>query len=189
MTLKYAAIIWCFSTQLCVAQQTYCPSNHGLIDVGMTMDQVLAACGTPTVRQQSDGVVTQKIPVTQLIYSTLNPGAVYQGLDPIYTMWSLPSGSNGVNFQVNIINNKISSMTMNGSSVNSSTLCGGTSLQGGDDVSAVYSACGSPSLVNNTYINQPILSKNKPEIWIYQTNQYSPLIRLTFLDGKLQSID
>ncbi len=171
------------------AQQTYCPGNHGMIDVGMTTDQVLSACGAPSSRQQSDAPVTQKVPMTQMIYTTLNQGAIYQGLTPVYTMYSLPSGSQGVNLQINLVNNKVVSINMNGSNVNSSTLCSGGTVQMGDSVSTVYDACGSPAMTNNTYIKQPIIGKSKPEIWFYQANQYAPVMRLTFLDGILQSIE
>ena len=78
---------------------------------------------------------------------------------------------------------------MNGSNVNSSTLCSGGTVQMGDSVGTVYDSCGSPAMTNNTYIKQPIIGKSKPEIWLYQANQYAPVMRLTFLDGILQSIE
>ena len=68
------------------------------------------------------------------------------------------------------------------------SICGGISVQIGDDVNKVYSACGNPSLVNETFINQKIHKSERPEVWIYQLAPYQPTIRLTFIDGKLQSI-
>ncbi len=171
------------------AQSMYCPGNHTYINTGMTAAEVLSACGEPISKNQSNHPVVERIPVTQLIYTTLNQGAIYQGLTPVYTMFSIGSGSQGISLSIDIINNKVQGMSINGSSSNASTLCQGVTLQKGDDISQVYSACGSPSMVNNTYINKAVPSTAKPEVWIYQIDQYQPLFSLTFVNGQLQSIE
>ena len=172
------------------ADSIYCAQQHGYINVGMTQDQVVAACGKPLIKRDSKVTqVVEKIPVTQLIYTTLNQGGVYPGINNMYQRWSLPSGSTGVNLQVNIIDQKITSVNINGSSTNAASICGGISLQVGDDISRVYSACGNPSLVNQTYINQPVPKTLNPEVWVYQVNKYQPPFSLTFVNGNLQSID
>lgn len=171
------------------ADSMYCPQNRGYINLGMTQDQVILACGQPSYKKQASNAVTQRVPVTQLIYTTLNRGAVFQGYNPVYQMWSLPSGSTGTSVQVDITNNKISSIKINGSSNNAMSLCGGTGIQLDDDMSAVYSACGAPDLVNHTYIDKPVPSDQKPEVWVYQVNQYQPPFTLTFVNGALQNID
>lgn len=192
------------------SQSVYCPQHSGYINVGMTQQQVIAACGQPISKLPSNAPVTQKVPVTQLIYTSLNTGSVYQGLNSVYyTQWSLPSGTTGINLRVNIINNKIASIDLGGHNENSintentnvssvqisgaatdpSSICSGGSFQVGDDVNKLYTACGSPSMVNNTYINQTIPSSSKPEVWTYQVNQYQSPINLTFVNGKLQSIN
>ena len=183
----------------------YCPQKSGYINVGMTQDQVLAACGEPMNRQTSDRPITQKVPVTQLIYPTLNQGSpVYPQLNSaFYNQWSLPSGSRGTSLEIDVINDKVSSIHLNGRGTNAMSICGGsqpqsngqTDLTGGgtiavgSNINDVYNACGSPSYVNNTFIYQTVPSAHKPEIWIYQVNQYQSPYSLTFLDGKLQSID
>lgn len=173
-----------------LAQPTYCPQNSRYIDIGMTEDQVLAACGEPLSKQQPNTPVMQKVPVKQLIYTTLNRGGVYPGLNSaFYDQWSLPSGSKGVSLQVDIVNDKVKGVKINGSSTNAMSVCGGQSVEIGDDASKVYTACGSPSMINNTYINVPIMSTTKPSIWIYQFNQYQPPMTLTFVNGKLQSMN
>lgn len=168
----------------------YCPQNHGYINVGMSQNQVLDACGPPTSRKTGANSVTQQIPVTQLIYSTLNSGPVdfYPGIDPIYKQWSLPSGSQGINVQVNVINNRVSSIMLNQESTNGLSACSGGSFQVGDDISAVFNACGSPNVVNNTYINQEVPKEQNPETWTYANLPYQPSITLTFVNGTLQSI-
>lgn len=176
----------------------YCPQNHGYINIGMTQDQVIAACGQPLSKQQTNQPVMQKIPVTQLLFN--NQGAK----KAFYGVWAMPIGNTynrgiapafggnsggGAQLQVNVINNKISSVNLNGSDTNAFSICNGTSIQIGDPVNKVYNACGTPSLVNQTFINQPIQSATRPEVWVYQPGQYQSPLNLTFVDGKLQSID
>lgn len=173
-----------------MADTVYCPQKSGFIKTGMTQNEVIAACGQPISKQQVNSPVTQKIPVQQFIYTSLNTGSVYPGLNPMYyQQWSLPSGSTGINLTIDIINGKVSSINMNGSSTNAMSVCGGANVQVGASVSQVYTACGSPSMVNNTFINQVIPSNTRPEVWVYQVNQYQSPISLTFVNGKLQSIN
>lgn len=181
-------MMFTLSFALEAAESMYCPERHGYINLGMTADQVIAACGEPTTKQQSSNSAVQRVPVTQLIYTTLNRGGTFQGYDSVYQMWSLPSGSTGTSVQVDIIDDKITGIKINGASNNAMSICGGVGLQIGDNTNAVYSACGSPTLVNHTYINKPIPAAAKPEVWTYQINQYQPPFSLTFVNGTLQSI-
>ena len=170
----------------------YCPQKQGYINIGMTNSQVLELCGQPIGKEDSSEFqITEKVPVTQLIYTTLNQGAIYgySGLTSYYNMWSLPSGSTGTSLRVSVVDNQVKAVDINGSNTNTMTLCGGATIQVGDDINKVYSACGTPSLVNNTFVTQLIPKNKHPEVWIYQIDQYQPTIHLTFIDGKLQSID
>lgn len=169
----------------------YCPQKHAYINVGMNQAQVIAACGQPTTVRTSNNPVLQQIPVTQLIYTKLNQGAVdfYPGLNPVYDMWSLPSGSSGTSLEVDIINDQINSIRINGSDSNAASICEGGSMQIGDSVSKLYNACGAPSMVNQTYINKPVAAQEKPQVWIYTIDQYQPSVTLTFVNGILQSIN
>ena len=173
-----------------MAQSLYCPQNTRYITPGMTQDEVVAACGEPLTKQTSNLPATQKIPVQELIYTALNTGSVYPGLNAaFYSQWSLPSGSNGIDFKVDVVNGKVTGLTINGSNTNAMSMCGGVNIENGDSVNKVYSACGSPSMVNDSFINQVIPNSTKPEMWIYQLNQYQTPISLTFVNGKLQSIN
>ncbi|KTC77047.1 DUF2845 domain-containing protein [Legionella brunensis] len=164
--------------------QMYCPQNHGYINLGMTPDQVISACGQPLSKQQSNTPVMQKVPVMQLLYNNQGSQSAFYGV------WSLPVGTNsGAQLEIDIVDNKVSAVRINGSNTNAFSICGGSMVQIGDPVNKVYGSCGNPSLVNNTFINQPIQSNQKPEIWTYQTNQYQTPFNLTFVNGKLQSID
>ena len=178
------------ATAVHAADSFYCPQNHAYINVGMSQAEVSAACGEPTSRKAGANTVNQQVPVIQLIYSTINSGPVdfYPGIDPIYKQWSLPSGSQGINVQVNIIDNKVASISINQEPANGLSACSGGSFQVGDDISAVTNACGSPNIVNNSYIEQPVPKELQPENWTYANLPYQPPVTLTFIKGVLQSI-
>ena len=178
-----------FTTSV-LANQVYCPSGHRFIQTGMTEGAVMSACGKPISMAESNDTPTARVPVTQLIYTSLNQGSVYSGLNnAFYNQWSLPSGSTGTSLQFDLRNNKVVAIKINGSESNATTLCGGRTVQRGDPPSAIYNACGSPGSTNQTYINQPIPTTTKPKVWIYQQDQYQPPIKLTFLNGQLMMIE
>ncbi|MDF1678435.1 MAG: DUF2845 domain-containing protein [Legionellaceae bacterium] len=170
-------------------QPFYCPQNHGYVRIGMTEQEVLRNCGQPTSKEKSKQAAVEQVPVTQLIYSTLNPDPVYRGYELIYNTWSLPIGSYGNNLEVNIIDNKISSIRLNGSDTNASSVCNNRSFAVGDLADKVFSACGSPSMTNKTFINRSVKSKEKPVTWTYYIDQYQPTFKLIFIDGRLRAIE
>jgi len=166
----------------------YCPQKHGYVRIGMTESEVLAACGSPTSKEKSKQAAVEQVPVTQLIYTTLNPLPVYRGYELVYRMWSLPIGSQGSSLEVDIIGKKITAIRFNGESTNASSVCSNRSFAVGDMADTVFTACGNPSLVNKTFVNQKIKSKNKPETWTYSSDPYQPSFQLIFLDGSLRAI-
>lgn len=176
-------------TPLAFADPVYCPQRAGYINVGMTEDEVINACGQPISKVQSTQAATQKVPMQQLIYNALNTGSVYPGLnDAFYNQWSLPSGTTGTTLQISVVNNKVKSIELNGSSTNAFSLCHDTSIQVGDDVNAVYNACGSPNMTNSTYAIELMPGNPKSETWLYQSSKYLAPMSLTFVNGTLQSI-
>lgn len=194
LTLSVLGLL--FSYTSFAAQSIYCPQRSGYINVGMTQDQVIAACGQPLSKQQSNTPVMQRIPVQQLLYN--NQGAP----KAFYGVWAIPVGNSnrgllqpfgsntgGAQLQVDIVDNKVSAVKINGSDTNAFSICDDENIEIGDPASKVLANCGDPSLVNNTFINQPIASTEKPEVWIYQPGQYQSPVSLTFVNGKLQSID
>jgi len=188
---KIALLSLFFITVPSFAEQKpfYCPQNHGYVRIGMTESEALAACGEPTSKEQSKQAAVEQVPVTQLIYTTLNPDPVYRGYKLVYRMWSLPIGSQGSSLEVDIIDKKISAIRFNGESTNASSVCDNRSFAVGDLADTVFSACGNPSHVNQTFINRTIKSKSKPVTWIYNTDPYQPTFRLIFLDGTLRAIE
>ncbi|MBA2650825.1 MAG: DUF2845 domain-containing protein [Tatlockia sp.] len=165
-------------------QSYYCPQNHKYINLGMSTDQVGDACGVPISKQETNRPVMQKVPVQELTFNAIGAQKVFYGV------YAIPTGTDsGAKLQVNIVDNKVKSIVINGSGTNAFSICGGISIQAGDPASKVYGACGNPSVVNNSFINQPLLSNAKTQVWIYQPTDYQPPITLTFVNGKLQSID
>lgn len=186
MNLKHTAsviILLTASFSLFADQSFYCPQNHGYIKVGMTQDQVIAACGQPLSKQESNQPIMQQIPVQQLIYNNQGTSTAFYGV------WNIPTGSGGTILEVAVVNNVVRAVKVNGSDSNAFSVCRGKQISVGEPVGAVYAACGRPDVVNNTFVNQVVPDAPKPQVWIYQPGQFQSPISLTFVDGKLQSID
>lgn len=176
-------IMYVLSSSLCADQSMYCPQNHGYINIGMTVDQVIAACGQPLSQQTANQFATLKVPMQQLIYRNQGAQTSFEG------SFQLRTGLNGVNLQVDVVDDIVKSVNVGGSNSNAFSICDGVAIQVGDPVDKVYNACGNPSIVNTTYVNKKIPSLAKPQVWIYQSDPYQPSVSLTFIDGKLQSIN
>lgn len=183
LTYKASLALFILPYSLFADQSLYCPQNHAFINVGMTMDQVIAACGQPASQQESNQPVTQKIPVQQLIYNNKGASTAFYGV------WNLPTGSGGAQLEIDIVNKKVKNIRLNSSDSNAASICGGNSIQIGDPIEKVYYSCGSPSVTNNSFINEIVPTAQKPQVWIYQPGQYQPAVTLTFVDGRLQSIN
>lgn len=164
-------------------QSLFCPQNNSYIHTGMTAAEVTSACGKPLSQQESNQPVVQKVAVQQFIYNNKGTNSAFYGV------WNLPTGNGGAQLEINIVNKKVKSIKLNSSGSNAVSICGGNSIQIDDPVERVYSSCGNPSLTNNTYINEVVPSAEKPQIWIYQPGQYQPSVSLTFVNGRLQSIN
>lgn len=190
MKIKLILTIICYFPLAALAEALYCPQNHGYINVGMTQEQVINACGEPLSKLDSTNTkIEKKVPVKQLLYLYLNQGSVFPTINGIYDTWSLPSGSEGLLMQIDVINNKVSSVRIDNSDNNAFSVCGGQPIVVGDDEIKVYNACGSPAMINNTFTIETIPDAKNPEVWIFQQDQFAPVTRLTFIDGILQFIN
>ncbi len=182
---------------LCVysAESYYCPQKSGTIRIGMSIEDVVAACGSPLSKTESDEPLMVKVPVQQLIYNSAGidtaPTDMFNNPEgtAFYGVWNIANNSNlGTELEFDIVNNKVREVRVNGDNTNAASLCN-ANIQIGDDVAKVYNFCGGPSVVNNSYINQMIYTSEKPQVWIYQSSQYVKPVSLTFVNGKLQSIN
>lgn len=193
MKIKYLICCLLLPLSASAADSLYCPQRYGTITLGMSSQQVIAACGQPLSKAPSNKPIYRTIPMTQYIFN--NEGTPVASVAPgtssntYYGLWTNPDNLSGVTLQINAIDNKIHSIQINGSAENAATICGGISLAAGDPIGKALSACGPALMVNKTFVKQEILSEQPPEVWIYQMGQYQPAVSLTFIAGKLQSIN
>lgn len=175
-------LLSCLPFSLMADDSYFCTEKHAYIKLGMTTDEVVAACGQPVSQQESNQPLLQKIPMQQLIYNNKGTQTAFYGV------WNIPTGSGGTALEVDVVNNKVKAVRVGGSNDNAFSICGGTQIQIGDQVGKVYGACGGPAVVNNTFVTQVVPTEKKPQVWIYEPSQYQPTVSLTFVNGKLQSI-
>lgn len=175
------SVVLCMLISNCSFASTYCPTQGGYIKLGMTMPQVMAACGKPIDVQKSRTFATRNVAIQQLIYrmdTTSGRGNVV-----------FNTGTSNGNLMFTISANKVESISLNGVDTKGTTMCPNTALQVGSSAQDVIDACGQPSIVNNSYKqisqgNQQI----QQEIWTVSTGDYSPKLTLTFQNGILEKI-
>ena len=163
--------------------QMYCPQKQGYIKIGMTTAQVVSACGQPLSKKKMNRPATEKVPMQQLFYNHDGHSTAFYGV------WKINTGHSSNNLEVDVIDEKVVTIKLNGGNANVLSMCAGQAIQPGDPVSMVYDSCGNPSRINQTYINKAIQSNTKPESWTYQSSAYQAPFSLTFVNGKLQSIN
>lgn len=162
----------------------YCPQNHGYIKEGMSESQVLQACGKPTNKSSSKQPASRNIKVTSLVFNNVgSKNALRNGFSVTF------GNEGGTSLSVNIVDNKVSDMLVDGQTSTSTNICSGANIQVGDNATKVISSCGSPS-VTNTSVRQVFLNgQQEVTNWSYVGNRAQPNFSLTFVNGKLQSIN
>src|SRR5688500_13313665 len=130
MKFIYSAILVLFILpfSLLAAQSYYCPQNHAYITLGMTANEVIAACGQPASQQDSNQPLTQRIPVQQLIYNNQGSSSAFYGV------WNIQTGNGGAQMEFDVVNNLVKGIKINGGDSNASTLCSGPGIQMNDPV-------------------------------------------------------
>jgi hypothetical protein len=182
----------------------YCAQKHAFIRVGMTIDEVLQGCGAPQMRQESGNIVRNQ-PMTRLSYNNMYKGPVYYwDLNKVYHIFSIPSSSNNSTVTVDIVDNKVRSVNLNGNGVQGTNACqypgstqfggnpsysNGASISVGDSYEQVIQACGNPDYTDETFMPVPVSKSDNPELWIYKMDQYNPSYHLIFINGVLKSVE
>jgi hypothetical protein len=184
----------------------FCPQSNTNVRNGMSIDDVLQACGKPQAQSDPDQQITKNVPVTRINYNNLNRGPLYfWKLDNVYSLFSQPSGGQTNRLAVLVVDGKIKSLILNGAEVKTTDACsqiGGTSygtgasspspdatLSVGDSASNVLNYCGSADLEEQSYMPVPVPKNEQPQQWTYKVDQYHPAYTLTFVKGILQSIE
>jgi hypothetical protein len=113
-----------------------CPGNFNQINMGDTVDAVKAACGKPDGEQTTEN--TENGPQEWNYYVSVNP-AFTQNVSQNTTA----SLKTTVAFDKGVVVN----MSVNGVGVSNTAVCGAT-IQNGDTMDTVKSACGKPAFIN-----------------------------------------
>ncbi len=188
----FATVMFAFSSIGFATDSFYCPKTYQFIQIGMSADAVISHCGNPTSKAVSNQPVQNKVPMTQLIFNSMGSKVT----PVINTQFIQQSQSNvrfgidnGVNIEIDIVDNKVQDIKMNGNSTNSFSLCNETLIQVGDPISMVNLNCPNPSVVNQTFLLKNVQTQNKPELWTYQFDSFSPPLQLLMVDGVLNQIN
>jgi hypothetical protein len=152
----------------------FCPTNFSQIDFGMTKDQVISVCGK--ANKEESTTVTATAPQTWTYFVPLS--------DPS----RLSKASNGqtgtVNTQFYIdANGIVNGISVNGSSINATALCGGN-IQLGDSKDKIKSVCGSPTSQTQSVTPD---DKKPPVKRVTLTYQGTSTVKLIFENDKLVS--
>ena len=163
--INLAILSFIFSPSLGFA--FFCPGNFNQIQIGDTMAQVQAQCGSPaqqeTSEKRSEGPQEWNYYITQ----TVGTSSMSQTQGTLKTQVTFDGSGKAINISVN------------GIGVGSTALCG-SMIQLGDTQNKVKSACGAPSLVNKQSPEEQ--STSKITSFIYNTN---PPVTLMFENGVL----
>ncbi len=174
------------------ADAFYCTENNQYISPGMSMDDVEQACGAPDSTQKTQQSVTKQVPVQQLTFNiATSTFGNYQG--------TVTPGIQSSNIQINTgqlttvvvesSNNRITSISVNGTSAQSLSMCGGGTFGVGDPPSMAVNSCGNPVAENDTYKNVSTGQEEPVEIWSYIPTDYQPPFQLIFVNGQLKQVD
>ena len=142
----------------------FCPNNFNSINVGDPLADVLKACGKPDAQK----VTKQQPPQPQewVYYVATNPS--------MPGTMKLAIAFDGSEKAINL--------SVNGSGMTQTQICGDTGIQVGDDKAAITKACGKPAFIN---VSAPLTTTpvKTTEITELQYNG-SPAVTLVFTDGK-----
>lgn len=153
----------------------FCPTNFNQIDFGMTADQVSQICGKPDDTREylkpNDNIPQEW---SYYIPQTVSMGGSLQSAQgTLKTSMSFDDKGKAINISVN------------GIGVGATTICGGNTVQLGDDKERVKSVCGDPSFINKQTLsaNPSIPQGSKVVEFTYLSS--TPHVTLIFENGKL----
>ena len=151
----------------------FCPTNFNQIFEGDTLEQVKTQCGAPAKEVTSDEKKNVPQEWTYFIPQTVTMSNNMQTEGTLKTSISFDQSGNAINISVN------------GIGVGSTTICGGSSIQLGDNQEAIKSRCGKPSFINKQQADPPAEGAAPPSKVTELTYQSNPPVVLQFLDGRL----
>lgn len=155
----------------------FCPTNFNQIDFGLTIAQVISACGQPASQTVSVNP-NENVPQEWNYY-------IPQTTSTLSTNKTSGALKTSVTFDAS---GKVINITVNGFAIGGTTICG-RNIQLGDTRDAVKAACGSPSIVNRQTATDPttgaiMTQQTKSVQLLYKSN---PPVTLIFENGVLTS--
>lgn len=112
------------------AAAMFCPNGFNQINIGDTLEEVQQQCGKPDAKTEEK--------------SAADVPQQWQ-----YYVKSDPTNPASLNVTIAFVNGKASNITVNGTSLASTSICG-SSVSVGNTTDQVKSACGSPSMVTKS---------------------------------------
>jgi Protein of unknown function (DUF2845) len=165
------------------ASALICPIKYLQIRAGMTSAEVRSACGEPKSIQRQDIAQYQDQRVENWLYS-----GNQSGTKTARAMRELGYGSSAkpsMSFSFDG-NGKIVNFSVDGSSFNTTKVCG-TTLSIGDSRNKVMNYCGEPAVKSTGSV--PVGQGSvEQQVWTYQLDAYRPVVRVTFEGNKVVSI-
>lgn len=140
----------------------FCPNNFNSINIGDSQAQIEQVCGKAD-SQSSKEVSPEGLP-QEWGYFVSPPDSQY-------------------NLKVTVAfdKDKVINISVNGASMNTTSICNGASISVGDSLQSIKSACGKPAYVNQSQAQQQATEKTKITELKYGATT------LVFENGKLKS--
>jgi hypothetical protein len=158
-----------------------CPNTYRGVRVGDSMDAVTSACGKPTTVATEQKQTNTPVTTTVWVYTQ---GGALGSLNVKGVSLSLPTLT--IAFDSN---QKVSSISSQGSSSNNSSLgyCGmGKTVNIGDSQETVKAECGEPTMVNSQESSST--TTQNVVVWTYNYGPYKPQIIFKFENGLLSGL-
>ncbi len=154
------------------AAAMFCPTGFNQINIGDTIEQVTQQCGAPDSKKTDKEILdtTPQVWTYYVKYDPSQPGTVQM-------MIAFDASQKMIN------------ITVNGTSLSNSSLCGGN-VQLGDTTASVKKACGAAALVNKgeTQNSNAVTNNNQPstETTTFKYTSQGTPTTLIFMNGKLK---
>jgi len=170
---KTIALLACLSLSA-TASAMFCPKNFNQINIGDSIERVQEKCGKPDFEKKSKGEDDGPQLWTYFVSPRMKD----------YTqMRTNSSAVASVKMEVAFNLGKVINMTVNGMSLATTTICG-PSISIGDTIKSVKTACGKPTLPDDSKEDDRSDGKKLPKIMEYKYSS-SPPVSLIFTDGIL----
>ncbi len=184
---------WMWGWVLCLISSSvwaaFCSSSQGnnWIDLGMSEQEVQAACGQPTAIQVSDDRSKQLKSTQYWTYQTQKASPLYPPKAPLSNgVDQLTVGSDSLTVQIN--QNQVSQLAMNGHLLKEASCPQGGALSLGDSADRVLALCGRPNVVSTQHEEVDVAGPQTKN-WVYSSGQGQSSLQIEFSDGVVSKID